>query len=143
MPDKLLVYGHDFCADVAPVRSLLDRAGVSYEYINITLHRAARQRVMEINQGNASVPTLVFPDGSTMTEPSLAQLTARLEADGHTIAPETAWRKVLLVLLDPKILTFGLVFLLVGVSASQPSLTVAGSALLALALLGRLAALLR
>lgn len=141
MPEKIVVYGNEFCAMVPPVRSLLQRAGVDYEYRSITFNRAARRRVMEINQGNASVPTLVFPDGSTMTEPALSALTARLEASGHTIAPETFLQRVLLVLEAPSILTFGALFLAIGVVANQPSLTIAGVALLAVVLLGKLIAL--
>ena len=136
--DTIVVYGTEFCAMVPPVRSLLRRAGVTYDYVSLTRNRTARQRVMDINQGNASVPTLVFPDGSTLTEPTLAVLTAKLEALGHTVSPETRLQRVLLVLESPSILTFGMVFLAIGVIASQPSLTVAGATLLALALLGRL-----
>ena len=89
MSEKIVVYGNEYCAMVPPVRSLLRRANVGYDYVSITLNRAARQQVKEINQGNASVPTLVFPDGSTLTEPTLAELTARLQALGYTVAPET------------------------------------------------------
>lgn len=140
---RILVYGNEYCPGVPPVRSLLRRAGVDYQYVSISLNRAARQRVLEINRGNASVPTLVFPDGSTLTEPSLAELTARLEALGYTVRPETTADKVLAVLLAPSILMFGLVFLGIGVVAEQPSMTVAGGVLLAVALLGRLIEALR
>jgi mycoredoxin len=133
-----MVYGNEYCAAVPPVRSLLRRASVDYDYVSISLNRAARRRVMEINDGNASVPTLVFPDGSTLTEPSLAELTARLETLGYAIRPESFWDKVVAVLLAPSILMFGLVFLGVGVLAEQPSMTVAGGVLLAVALVGRL-----
>lgn len=141
MSGKIVVYGNEFCAMVPPVRSLLQRADADYEYHSITFDRAARRRVMEINQGNASVPTLIFPDGSTMTEPTLSALTARLEALGYAVAPETALQRVLLVLEAPTLLTFGMLFLAIGVIAKQPSLTVAGVALLAVVLLGKLIAL--
>jgi len=136
--DNIVVYGSEICPMVPPVRGLLRRADVTYEYISIFRSPAARRRVMEINHGNASVPTLVFPDGSTLTEPTQAELTAKLQAMGHTIRPETRLQGVLLVLQAPTILTFGVVFLAIGVVASQPSLTVAGVVLLAVALLGRL-----
>lgn len=123
---------------VPPVRSLLRRAGAEVDYRSITLDQAARRRVLEINQGNASVPTVVFPDGSTLTEPALPALAARLEALGYTIPPETFTQRALLVLETPSVLFFGLGFLTIGVVASQPSLTVAGVALLAVVVLGRL-----
>jgi mycoredoxin len=141
MSDKIVVYGNEYCPMVPPVRSLMRRAGAPHEYHSITLDRAARRRVKEINQGNASVPTLVFPDGSTLTEPTLAVLTARLEALGHAITPETRLQRVLLVLESPSILLFGVAFLLIGVIGNQPSLTVAGVALLIVMLAGKLAAL--
>lgn len=138
MPDKLVVYGHEACPEVAPVRDLLDRAGVDYRYVSTTLDRNARRRVREINQGNASVPTLLFPDGSTLTEPPLARLQARLEAEGYTVAPPTTWQRVLLVLQAPSILMFGLVFLALGLTSGQHTLSVAGGVLLAAAGAGRL-----
>ena len=139
MADKIVVYGGDFCAMAPPVRSLLQRAGVDYDYISISRNRAARQRVMDINQGKASVPTLVFPDGSTLTEPTLLVLTARLQALGHTVAPETFWQGLVLTLESPRILLFGLIFLALGITFEAPALTFAGAVLLPLALLGRLA----
>jgi mycoredoxin len=36
--------------------------------------------VAAINGGNQTVPTVLFPDGSSATNPSLAEVTARLAA---------------------------------------------------------------
>jgi mycoredoxin len=138
MTGKIVVYGSDLCPMVPPVRNLLQRAKVDYDYISISRNRAARAQVMEINDGNASVPTLVFPDGSTLTEPKLAELTPRLEALGHTVSPETFGQRVMIVLQDPKILMFGVVFLAIGLATGEHSLTVAGGVLLVLAGVGRL-----
>ena len=60
------------------MRSALDRAGINYAYVNIRQDEAARARVREINGGCESVPTLVFPDGSTLTEPSTSLLNQKL-----------------------------------------------------------------
>jgi mycoredoxin len=137
MSEKITLYGSDLCPAAPPVRSLMRRSGAPFDYVSISRNRAARQQVMDINQGNASVPTLVFPDGSTLTEPTMAALTAKIEALGHTIAPETLWQRVRLVLQTPSILLFGLAFFAIGVAAREPSLLIAGSVLLALALVGR------
>lgn len=80
-----MLYGHPYCPMVGPVKRLLDGAGVEYEYVNIHQDEAGRSRVREINDGNESVPTLIFPDGSTLTEPSTSQLRAKLSAAGYTI----------------------------------------------------------
>lgn len=133
------MYGGDLCALSPAVRSLLDRAKADYEYISISRNRAARERVMALNNGQASVPTLLFPDSSTLTEPTLAELTTRLEAMGFTVARSTIGREALLTLQSPRLLNFGAIFLAMGVVMNTPSMTFAGSVLLGTAILGRLA----
>jgi mycoredoxin len=54
---------------------------IPFDQINIDNDAAARERVKAINNGYASVPTLIFPDGSTLTEPSFRQLRAKLGLD--------------------------------------------------------------
>lgn len=51
---------------------------IPIKQFNIDGDLEARNQVMTINNGYASVPTLVFPDGTTLTEPSFRQLRARL-----------------------------------------------------------------
>ena len=81
----LVVYGTPACPMVYPLRSALDSTKVPYDYINIWEDNAARQRVREINDGNETVPTLVFPDGSTLTEPSTGDLDAKLKDMGYSL----------------------------------------------------------
>ena len=90
MDDKIIIYAHPFCHQVGPVEVFLERLGANYEYININAIPEARLRVREINRGFESVPTLVFPDGTTLTEPSHGQLADKLEQMGFDI-PEPAW----------------------------------------------------
>ena len=139
MTGKIVLYGSDFCPMAPPVRNLLQRAKADFDYISISRNRAARDQVMEINGGNASVPTLIFPDGSTLTEPTLAELSARLEETGHTVARSTIWQEILLTFQSPRVLNFGAIFLALGVTFETHSLTFAGSVLLATAFIGRLA----
>jgi mycoredoxin len=86
MSDKIIVYGHPACLMVGPVLGMLKQSQADYEYINIHQDPDARERVRVINRGNESVPTLVFPDGSTLTEPSVGQLKAKLEGTGHRVS---------------------------------------------------------
>lgn len=88
--DKILVYGHPACPAVPPVTAMLAQAKVAYEYINIRQDGQAATLVRTINGGNESVPTLVFPDGSTLTEPSAGALKRKLEAMGYHVGP-LAW----------------------------------------------------
>jgi mycoredoxin len=90
MPEKILVYGHAGCPAVAPVMAMLTQAKIAYEYVNIRQNAQAAAQVREINNGNESVPTLLFPDGSTLTEPSAGEIKRKLETMGYRIGP-LAW----------------------------------------------------
>ena len=138
MTERIILYGSLTCPMVPPVRSLLLRASAEFDYVDILFNQEARRRVIEINQGNASVPTLVFPDGSTLTEPAIDDLEAKLRSLGLDIPPATPIERVRIVLQAPTVLTFGMIFLVIGVFGNQPSLTVAGGVLLFLTILGRL-----
>ena len=92
--EKVMMYGTPTCPMVPPVRGMLDRAQVSFDYVNIAEDAESRGKVMTINDGNASVPTLVFPDGSTLTEPSTAVLRQKLESLGYTVPQPTLWQSL-------------------------------------------------
>lgn len=81
----IIAYAHNGCPMWYPVRGMLQQADVDFEYINIHLDLAARERVKDINNGYESVPTLVFPDGSTLTEPSASELRKKLQALGYEV----------------------------------------------------------
>ena len=77
------LYGHSGCLMVRPAKILLESSGAAYEYIDILQDDDARARVRAINHGYESVPTVVFPDGSTLTEPSNKLLIAKLLVLGY------------------------------------------------------------
>ena len=83
--NQVIVYGHSFCGTVPTIRKILQAANVPHKYVDITLHPEASRHVADINDGNYSVPTLVFPDKSTLTEPSPAILLNKLEGIGYSI----------------------------------------------------------
>ena len=83
--DKIIMYGTPACPSVPPMKSLLNQSDVPYDYINIFNDLTARERVREINHGNESVPTFVFPDGTTLTEPSTGEIKKKLEAMGYKV----------------------------------------------------------
>ena len=85
MSDKITLYGHATCPGVPPAKAMLSLAKVDYAYINIHQDKQAAALVRSINKGNESVPTLVFPDGSTLTEPSASELKRKLEALGYKV----------------------------------------------------------
>lgn len=92
--EKVMMYGTPTCPMVPPVRGMLERAQVAFDYVNIAEDSESRSKVMAINDGNASVPTLVFPDGSTLTEPSTAVLRQKLQSLGHTVPTPTLWQSL-------------------------------------------------
>ncbi len=89
MSKKIIVYGSPTCTMVPPVRGMLQRANVPFDYVDISKDASGRAVVQEINNGYESVPTLVFPDEDTLTEPPLATLKAKLESLGYETKPPT------------------------------------------------------
>jgi mycoredoxin len=58
----------------------MDREGISYEVVDIEQQPDAAEIVERVNNGNQTVPTLVYADGSAQTNPSLAQVKEKLAA---------------------------------------------------------------
>ncbi len=85
MQDAIIVYGHPTCPNLGPVKGLLTQSKVKFEYIDIHQDSVAAARVRAINNGNESVPTLAFPDGSTLTEPTVRELQSKLESLGYKV----------------------------------------------------------
>jgi mycoredoxin len=74
----LTVYATRWCSDCIGARAVLDACGVSYRWIDINQDEAAADRVVEISGGYRSVPTILFPDGRILVEPSRRELQAAL-----------------------------------------------------------------
>ncbi len=78
MTPDITLYGTPWCGDCKRSRRLMDDRKVAYQYIDIEKDEAAAAEVVRLNNGNQSVPTIVFPDGAVLVEPSNATLTAKL-----------------------------------------------------------------
>jgi glutaredoxin len=83
MSEKIILFGHPGCPSVPLARTILEKAGADFEYINIRSDELGRSQVREINHGYESVPTLLFPDGSWLTEPSHEALRDKLRSIGY------------------------------------------------------------
>lgn len=81
----IIIYGRPFCGMIAPIRKLLHAVKAPHEYFDIYLNPDARNKVAEINNGSLSVPTIVFPDGSILTEPSVEMVKTKLKFLGFKI----------------------------------------------------------
>jgi len=135
MTDKIILYGSPTCPMVPPVRDILDRAEVDYEYVDIYLNLSARERVLAINNGNASVPTLSFPDGSTLTEPSSAVLTAKLELIGYVVREPTLLDRLRVIFEYPLIFILGLLMLAFGIYTGDLTQIILGAVIITVRIL--------
>lgn len=72
------MYSTTWCGYCRRLKTQMDAAGVPYTEVNIEEHPEAAAFVERVNGGNQTVPTLLFPDGSAATNPSLAEVRKRL-----------------------------------------------------------------
>ncbi|HEY8884123.1 MAG TPA: glutaredoxin family protein [Chloroflexota bacterium] len=78
---EVIIYGTAWCGDCHRTRRYLDRHQVPYQWIDADAHPEATEIIKKINHGRRSVPTLIFPDGTTMTEPANSELARKLGID--------------------------------------------------------------
>jgi len=76
----LTMYTTNWCGYCIRLKSGLQRAGIDFAEVNIELDDDAAELVMRVNGGNRTVPTLVFPNGTALTNPSVSQVKAELAA---------------------------------------------------------------
>ncbi len=74
----ITMYAAEWCGDCRRAKRVMDSLNVPYTYINIDDDEAAAAEVVRINQGSRSIPTIIFPDGSVLVEPSNSVLTQKL-----------------------------------------------------------------
>jgi mycoredoxin len=74
------MYSTVWCGYCRRLKGQMDREGISYQVVDIEDHPDAANLVMSVNGGHQTVPTLVFDDGSALTNPSLAEVKAKLAA---------------------------------------------------------------
>lgn len=78
---RIKVYGTKWCGDTRRALRFLDLNFISYLYIDIDEDQEARKLVEEVNNGYRSVPTIIFPDGSMLVEPTEDQLALKFGLD--------------------------------------------------------------
>lgn len=75
---KIIMYGTTWCYDSRRARAFFDQNNISYQWIDIDQDPGGRSYVESVNNGYRSVPTIVFPDGSVLVEPSTIELSRKL-----------------------------------------------------------------
>lgn len=80
MTAAFTMYSTPWCGYCHRLRGQLDREGITYDVVDIEQQPDAAALVEKVNNGNQTVPTLVYSDGSAQTNPSLAQVKAKIES---------------------------------------------------------------
>ncbi len=78
----LTVYTTSWCGFCHRLKTALKADAISYDEVDIEQDPAAAEFVGSVNGGNRTVPTVKFADGSTLTNPSGAQVKAKLAEVG-------------------------------------------------------------
>ena len=77
-PGTVTMFTTTWCGYCRRLKSQMEREGISFTEVDIEVQPEAADVVMSVNGGNQTVPTLIFPDGSAATNPSIGQVKARL-----------------------------------------------------------------
>ncbi len=81
MTDTITVYATSWCGDCRRAKKFMDDHGIAYELVDIDQNADGEAFVKQVNRGNRSVPTIVFPDGSILVEPRNSQLAEKFGID--------------------------------------------------------------
>lgn len=77
-PGTVTMFTTSWCGYCRRLKSQMEREGIEFSEVNIEERPDAAEFVMEVNQGNQTVPTLLFPDGTAATNPSIKDVKQRL-----------------------------------------------------------------
>src|SRR5438105_5396727 len=74
----LTVYGTSWCSDCKRTKQLLGEQRITYHFVDIDADEEGLAYVQQVNEGKSVIPVVLFDDGSTLVEPSNAELAAKL-----------------------------------------------------------------
>ena len=78
MAAAFTMYSTPWCGYCHRLKAQLVRAGIDFDEVDIEMTPDAAAIVERVNNGNQTVPTLVFSDGTALTNPSVAQVQQQL-----------------------------------------------------------------
>ena len=84
-PAKLTMYSTTWCGYCRRLKSQMDRDGIEYAEVDIERTPGAAEFVMSVNGGNRTVPTVHFPNGAALTNPTLDEVRAQLRLSGTSM----------------------------------------------------------
>jgi mycoredoxin len=76
--NTIIIYGTWWCGDCSRTRRYFEHNQINYKWVDIDKDKKGEEFVITTNHGMRSVPTVLFEDGSTLTEPSDAELQLKL-----------------------------------------------------------------
>ena len=74
------MYTTSWCGYCRRLKDQLNREGIPFAEVDIERDEDAAEIVMRVNNGNQTVPTVLFPDGTALTNPSLAEVKQQIAA---------------------------------------------------------------
>ena len=77
--ESIKVYGADWCPDCHRAKNYLEQQQVPFQWINVDQNDEAQAYVREMNDNKLIMPTILFPDGTVMVEPSNAALSRKIK----------------------------------------------------------------
>ncbi len=77
---QVTMYTTSWCGYCVRLKRHLKNEGIDFAEVNIESDPAAADLVAKANGGNQTVPTLIFPDGTALTNPTIEQVRAQLAA---------------------------------------------------------------
>ena len=78
MDQKLKVIGASWCPDCKRAKTFLGQHRIDFDWVDMETDPTAQAEVERINAGKRIIPTIIFPDGSILTEPSNDELAEKL-----------------------------------------------------------------
>ena len=79
-PEKITMYTTEYCGDCIRAKAFFEANNIEYIKISLEGNEEATNFVMKVNNGYKSVPTIIFPDGSILVEPSNRDLKEKISS---------------------------------------------------------------
>lgn len=74
----ITMFSTQWCGYCKRLKKMLESEGIGYTEVDIEQTPGTPELVESLNNGNQTVPTVIFPDGTAATNPSLNDVKARL-----------------------------------------------------------------
>lgn len=78
---EITLYGTTWCGASTRARNFLEQHNIPFKYVDIDQDKDGEAFVLKTNRGMRSVPTLLFPNGDTLTEPAIITLAQKVGVD--------------------------------------------------------------